>query len=56
MIEEELAPVHSNGWAEMIRNVYEVDALICPRCGGRMTVVAFLTEPAVVAGSSVTWG
>jgi hypothetical protein len=28
--------------------VYEVDPLICPRCGGKMRVVAFLTEPAVV--------
>ncbi|HPW18985.1 MAG TPA: hypothetical protein PLP83_11505 [Candidatus Aminicenantes bacterium] len=32
----------------MIRKVYEVDPLICPRCGGRMTVVAFLTDYAVV--------
>ena len=48
MIEEELRPVPSKGWAEMIRKVYEVDPMICPRCGGRMKVVAFLTEPAVV--------
>jgi transposase len=34
------------GWAEMIRKVYEVDPLVCPRCGGRMKVVAFLTAPA----------
>jgi len=32
----------------MIRKVYDVDPLRCPRCGGRMIVVAFLTEPAVV--------
>jgi len=32
----------------MIRKVYEVDPLICPRCGGRMKVIAFLTDyPAV---------
>jgi hypothetical protein len=48
MIEEEPRPVPSRGWAEMIRKVYEVDPLICPRCGGRMRVVAFLTEYAVV--------
>jgi hypothetical protein len=48
MIEEDPRPVPSNGWAEMIRKVYEVDPLICPRCGGRMRVVAFLTEYAVV--------
>jgi Transposase zinc-binding domain len=28
--------------------VYEADPLICPRCGGRMKVVSFLTEYAVV--------
>jgi len=32
----------------MIREVYEVGPRICPRCGGRMRVVAFLTEYAVV--------
>jgi thiol-disulfide isomerase/thioredoxin len=48
MIEEEPPRVPSKGWAEMIRKVYEVDPLICPRCGGRMKVVAFLTEYAVV--------
>jgi hypothetical protein len=32
----------------MVRKVYEVDPMICPRCGGRMKVVAFLTEHAVV--------
>jgi len=45
---EEPRPVPSKGWAEMIRKVYEVDPLRCPRCGGRMKVVAFLTEYAVV--------
>jgi ribosomal protein S27E len=48
MIEEELPRLPSKGWAEMIRKVYEVDPMICPRCGGRMKVVAFLTEHAVV--------
>ena len=32
----------------MIQKVYEVDPLLCPRCGGVMKVVAFLTEYAVV--------
>jgi ribosomal protein S27E len=48
MLEEELPRVPSKGWAEMIRKVYEVDPMICPRCGGRMRVVAFLTEYAVI--------
>jgi hypothetical protein len=32
----------------MIRKVYEVDPMACPKCGGRMKVGAFLTEYAVV--------
>ena len=48
LIEEEPKPIPSKGWAEMIRKIYEVDPLVCPRCGGRMKVLAFLTEYAVV--------
>jgi len=48
MIEEKPPCLPSRGWAEMIRKVYEVDPLICPRCGGRMKVVAFITDCAVV--------
>jgi hypothetical protein len=48
MIEEEPTPLPSKGWGEMIRKVYEVDLMVCPRCGGRMKAVAFLTEHAVV--------
>jgi hypothetical protein len=35
-------------WAEMIRRVYEVDPLVCPRCGGEMRVIGFITQPAVI--------
>lgn len=31
----------------MIQKVYEVEPMACPRCGGRMKVIAFLMEPAV---------
>lgn len=36
------------GRAEMVRKVYEIDPMVCPQCGGRMKVVAFLAEQAVV--------
>ena len=36
------------GWAQLIRRVYEVDPLGCPRCQGAMQVVAFITEPRVI--------
>ncbi len=32
----------------MIRKVYEIDPMVCLRCGGTMKVVAFLTEHVVV--------
>jgi hypothetical protein len=32
----------------MIRKVHEVDPMICSKCRGRMKVVAFITEVAVV--------
>lgn len=35
-------------WAELIRRIYEVDPLVCPRCGGTMRIIAFLTEPGVI--------
>jgi len=48
IVEEELRPIPTRGWAEMIRKVYEVDPLVCPQCGGKMRVIAFLTDYAVV--------
>jgi hypothetical protein len=35
-------------WAELIRRVYEVDPLVCPRCGSEMRVVGFITQPALI--------
>jgi hypothetical protein len=32
----------------MIRKIYEVDPMACPKCGGRMKVISFITEYAVV--------
>ncbi len=27
---------------------YEVDPLVCPKCGSQMKVIAFITEPRVI--------
>jgi hypothetical protein len=40
--------VSSRGWAEMIRKVYEIDPLLCPRCGGRMRIIAFIEDPKAI--------
>jgi len=48
IVEKEPRRLPAKGWAALIRKVYEVDPLACPKCGGTMKVVSFLTEPAVV--------
>jgi hypothetical protein len=48
IVEEELRRFPSKGRTAMIRKVYEVNPMSCPRCGGTMRVIAFLTEHAVV--------
>lgn len=35
-------------WANLIRRVYEVDPLVCPRCGAEMRVIGFITDPRVI--------
>ncbi len=35
-------------WARLLRQVYEIDPLLCPRCGGTMTVIAVIERPAIV--------
>jgi len=37
-------------WAELLRRIYEVDPLACPRCSALMRIVAVITDPAVITG------
>ena len=48
IIVDETSFVPSRGWAEMIRKVYEIDPLICPQCGGRMTIISFIEDHKVI--------
>ena len=34
----------SPSWARLIAKVYQVDPLVCTRCGQRMSIVAFVTD------------
>ncbi len=34
-------------WADLLQRVFEVDALRCPDCGGRMRILSAITEPDV---------
>ena len=40
-------------WAELLRRIFEVEPLECPRCGQTMRIVAFITEPQVIDRSGV---
>jgi hypothetical protein len=35
-------------WATLMRRTFDADVLGCPRCGGRMQVIALIEEPAVI--------
>ena len=35
-------------WADLLRRIYEVDPLVCPRCSSQMRVVSFNNQPAVL--------
>ena len=48
IIEQEEPFVPSKGWAEMIRKVYEVDPLLCPSCGGQMSIISFIEDHKVI--------
>ena len=32
-------------WPRLIKRIYEVDPLICPKCGSEMAVLAIITNP-----------
>ena len=35
-------------WARLIRKIYEVDPLLCPKCHGAMRIIAFIEEQPVI--------
>jgi hypothetical protein len=37
-----------SAWARVLKKVFEVDPLLCPRCKTEMKVVAWITDPAVI--------
>ena len=67
MVEEELKPVPSKGWAAlirkphigrrsaaMIRKVYEVDPMVCPKCGNLVVLMASMRAALQYSWSSVS--
>ncbi len=46
----------SKSWAALIKKIYEVDPLICPKCKGAMRIAAFITDSKEVARISKSLG
>ena len=36
-------------WAELLRRTFDINVLSCPRCGGRLVLIALIEQPEVVA-------
>jgi hypothetical protein len=37
-------------WAALVRRAFDLDVLACPRCGGRLRLIATVEDPEVLAG------
>jgi len=37
-----------SAWARVLKRVFEVDPLVCPRCGGERKGIAWITDRAVI--------
>ena len=44
------APVRPRywAWADLMRRAFEIDVLACPRCGGRLRLIAIIEDPRVI--------
>ena len=40
--------IPSPTWRECIKKVWEVDPLSCPKCGGEMKIISFISEAAII--------
>jgi hypothetical protein len=43
------APLSRVDWATLLRRTFDVDLRTCPRCGGRLTIRAVITDPDAIA-------
>ncbi|MDF1614038.1 hypothetical protein [Desulfurivibrio dismutans] len=40
--------IPSPTWRECIKKVWEIDPLTCPKCGGEMKIISFISEAAII--------
>ena len=44
--EETTVDARKRAWARLLAKVYEVDPMVCPKCGAEMNVIAIIENPA----------
>jgi hypothetical protein len=44
------AAARKKAWVRLLAKFYDVDSFLCPQCGGRMTVIAVIQDPAEIRG------
>jgi len=42
------AKAANKSWARLIKKIYEVDPLVCPKCKGQMRIIAFIEDYKIV--------
>jgi len=35
-------------WAQLLKRVFAIDITACPQCGGELTLIAAIEDPAVI--------
>jgi hypothetical protein len=48
VVDPEPVSASQASWARLLRQVFEVDPLACPRCSAEMRIVSMITTPAVI--------
>ncbi|MCP4041364.1 MAG: hypothetical protein GY731_05310 [Gammaproteobacteria bacterium] len=47
-VDPELSRAAKQAWARMIQKVYEVDPMMCPKCGTEMRIMAMIEDNGVI--------
>jgi hypothetical protein len=47
---------HGWTWAQLMRRAFDLDVLACPRCGGRLRLIALLIDPRAIGALAASLG
>ncbi len=53
-VDPELSKNAKSAWARLIKKVYEVDPMLCPKCGAEMRLMAIIEEDEVIEKNTET--